>query len=141
MAVLIGETTFGHLGQSALLAEAFGIEGGDAPPVDLAPSARTANSCAPTARLVKACTDLSDGGLALAAFEMAEARGGLGRHRSALRRSRRLSLYRGWRSALLGERSGRATFGGKCRLWHPRRRQPAWPRARPCGGLGGGLHS
>ena len=35
MAVLIGETR-GHLGQSALLAEAFGIEAGDAPPVDLA---------------------------------------------------------------------------------------------------------
>ena len=35
VAVLIGETR-GHLGQSALLAEAFGIEAGDAPPVDLA---------------------------------------------------------------------------------------------------------
>ena len=51
VALLIGES-FGHLGQSALLYEAFGIEAGDAPNVDLA-----------------------DGGLALAAFEMAEGAG------------------------------------------------------------------
>ena len=37
--VLIGETT-GHLGQSALLAEMFGREDGDAPPVDLAAERR-----------------------------------------------------------------------------------------------------
>ena len=34
VAIVIGETR-GHLGQSALAAEAFGIEEGDAPPVDL----------------------------------------------------------------------------------------------------------
>ncbi|HEX9858509.1 MAG TPA: phosphoribosylformylglycinamidine synthase subunit PurL, partial [Paracoccaceae bacterium] len=35
LAVVIGDAA-GHLGQSALLAEAFGLETGDAPPVDLA---------------------------------------------------------------------------------------------------------
>ncbi|QYK40393.1 MAG: phosphoribosylformylglycinamidine synthase subunit PurL [Paracoccaceae bacterium] len=64
----------GHLGQSALLAER-GIEAGDAPPVDLAAErAHGAFILAQRARIT-ACTDLSDGGLALAAFEMAEGAG------------------------------------------------------------------
>ncbi|MDO5643322.1 MAG: AIR synthase-related protein, partial [Paracoccus sp. (in: a-proteobacteria)] len=74
IAILIGETT-GHLGQSALAAEAFGIEAGDAPPVDLAAERRNGEFLRASRRLVRAATDLSDGGLALAAFEMAESAG------------------------------------------------------------------
>lgn len=74
VAVLIGETK-GHLGQSALLAEAFGIESGDAPPVDLAAERRNGEFIRANHRALRACTDLSDGGLALAAFEMAEGAG------------------------------------------------------------------
>ncbi|MBC7737776.1 MAG: phosphoribosylformylglycinamidine synthase subunit PurL, partial [Candidatus Saccharibacteria bacterium] len=74
VAVQIG-TTHGHLGQSALLAEAFGIEAGDAPPVDLAAERRHGDFILTHHRAILACADLSDGGLALAAFEMAEAAG------------------------------------------------------------------
>lgn len=74
LAVVIGETK-GHLGQSALLAEAFGREEGDAPPVDLAAERRNGEFLRAQRKLVRAATDLSDGGLALAAFEMAEAAG------------------------------------------------------------------
>jgi phosphoribosylformylglycinamidine synthase len=76
--LLVGETR-GHLGQCALLAELFGREEGDAPPVDLA-AERAAGEFlrAANARgLVAAAHDLSDGGLALAAAEMALA-GGIG---------------------------------------------------------------
>ncbi len=69
--VVIGVTR-GHLGQSALLAEAFGIEAGDAPPVDLAEERRHGEFVRAQRGLIRACADLSDGGLALAAFEMAE---------------------------------------------------------------------
>ncbi|MDX5350088.1 MAG: phosphoribosylformylglycinamidine synthase subunit PurL, partial [Paracoccaceae bacterium] len=72
--VLVGRTT-GHLGQSALLAEAFGIEAGDAPPVDLAAERAHGEFVRAQRGLIRACTDLSDGGLALAAFEMAEGAG------------------------------------------------------------------
>ena len=74
LAVLVGQTA-GHLGQSALLAEAFGIEAGDAPPVDLAAEKRNGDFIRAHAKAFHACTDLSDGGLALAAFEMAEGAG------------------------------------------------------------------
>ncbi len=74
LAVVIGETK-GHLGQSALLAEAFGREEGDAPHVDLAAERRNGEFLRANRKLVRAATDLSDGGLALAAFEMAEAAG------------------------------------------------------------------
>ncbi|MDO5604472.1 MAG: AIR synthase related protein, partial [Paracoccus sp. (in: a-proteobacteria)] len=74
IAVLIGTTT-GHLGQSALAAEAFGIEAGDAPPVDLASERRHGEFIRANRAHIRACTDLSDGGLALAAFEMAEGAG------------------------------------------------------------------
>jgi len=74
LAVMIGITR-GHLGQSALLAEAFGIEAGDAPPVDLAAERRHGEFVRAQARHLQAATDLSDGGLALAAFEMAEGAG------------------------------------------------------------------
>jgi phosphoribosylformylglycinamidine synthase len=74
IALLIGET-FGHLGQSALLVEAFGIEAGDPPPVDLIAEKRNGDFLRANAGIVLAASDLSDGGLALAAFEMAEAAG------------------------------------------------------------------
>jgi phosphoribosylformylglycinamidine synthase len=76
VAVLVGATR-GHLGQSALLAEMFGREDGDAPPVDLAAERRNGAFILARRTLIRAATDLSDGGLALAAFEMA-ADAGLG---------------------------------------------------------------
>jgi phosphoribosylformylglycinamidine synthase len=72
VAVMIGATA-GHLGQSALLAEAFGIEAGDAPAVDLAAEAAAGALVLANRANIGAISDLSDGGLALAAFEMAEA--------------------------------------------------------------------
>ncbi len=74
LAVLIG-VTHGHLGQSALLAEAFGMEAGDAPPVDLVAERSHGEYVRSMRRSIRAATDLSDGGLALAAFEMAEGAG------------------------------------------------------------------
>ncbi len=74
LAVLVGETA-GHLGQSALLAEAFGIEAGDAPAVDLAAERRHGEFIRANRAAIRACSDLGDGGLALAGFEMAEAAG------------------------------------------------------------------
>ena len=94
VAVLIGETT-GHLGQSALLAEMFGREEGDAPPVDLDAERRNGAFLLAQRGLITAATDLSDGGLALAAFEMAEG-AGIG-----------LSLETGDCGALFGEDQAR----------------------------------
>ncbi|MCL1629792.1 phosphoribosylformylglycinamidine synthase subunit PurL [Roseibaca sp. V10] len=74
LAIVIGETT-GHLGQSALLAEAAGLELGDAPYVDLDAERRNGEFIRANRTWFNAATDLSDGGLALAAFEMAEAAG------------------------------------------------------------------
>ena len=74
VAILIGDTT-GHLGQSALLAEVYNRIEGDAPAVDLEAEKRNGDFIRANHALIKACTDLSDGGLALAAFEMAEAAG------------------------------------------------------------------
>lgn len=74
VALLVGET-HGHLGQSALLAEVFHREDGDAPHVDLDAERRNGEFILANHAMIKACTDLSDGGLALAAFEMAEAGG------------------------------------------------------------------
>ncbi|MEL7177145.1 MAG: phosphoribosylformylglycinamidine synthase subunit PurL [Pseudomonadota bacterium] len=71
VALLIGETT-GHLGQSALLAEVFNREDGDAPHVDLEAEKRNGDFIRANRDLIKVCTDLADGGLALAAFELAE---------------------------------------------------------------------
>jgi phosphoribosylformylglycinamidine synthase subunit PurL len=81
IALLIGET-LGHLGQSALLAEVFNREDGDAPAVDLAAERRNGEFIRANRDLIKACTDLSDGGLALAAFELAE-EAGVGVHLDA----------------------------------------------------------
>lgn len=74
--VLLGETK-GHLGRSAVLADLFGIEEGDAPEVDLA-AERAAGELVRklhAARLIRAAHDLADGGLASAAAEMALASG------------------------------------------------------------------
>ncbi len=74
VALVIGETQ-GHLGQSALLAEVFNREDGDAPHVDLDAEQRNGEFIRANREMIKACTDLGDGGLALAAFELAEAAG------------------------------------------------------------------
>jgi len=72
--LLVGETQ-GHLGQSALLAEVYDRCEGDAPPVDLDAEKRNGDFIRDNRAYIRACTDLSDGGLALAAFELAEAAG------------------------------------------------------------------
>ncbi|MBC7164472.1 MAG: phosphoribosylformylglycinamidine synthase subunit PurL [Roseovarius sp.] len=74
VALVLGETQ-GHLGQSAILWEVFNRAEGDAPPVDLEAERRHGDFIRANHALIRACTDLSDGGLALAAFEMAEAAG------------------------------------------------------------------
>ncbi len=74
IALVIGETN-GHLGQSALLAEVFNREDGDAPHVDLETERSNGDFIRANRAMIGACTDLSDGGLAMAAFEMAEAAG------------------------------------------------------------------
>ncbi|MBT3140678.1 phosphoribosylformylglycinamidine synthase subunit PurL [Phaeobacter gallaeciensis] len=74
VAMIVG-TTEGHLGQSALLAEVFNREEGDAPAVDLDAEKRNGDFVRANRELIKACTDISDGGLALAAFELAESAG------------------------------------------------------------------
>jgi len=70
MAVLIGET-HGHLGQTALLQEVFNRSDGDAPKVNLEVEKKHGNFVLENRELINACIDLSDGGLALAAFELA----------------------------------------------------------------------
>jgi phosphoribosylformylglycinamidine synthase len=72
--LLIGETV-GHLGQSALLAEVFNRVEGDAPPVDLDAEKANGTFIRQNHMLISACTDASDGGVALAAFEMAHTAG------------------------------------------------------------------
>jgi phosphoribosylformylglycinamidine synthase len=74
VALVLGESR-GHLGQSALLAEMWGREDGDAPPVDLDAERRHGAFVLANRAHIHACADLSDGGLALAAFEMADAAG------------------------------------------------------------------
>ncbi|MEM8979821.1 MAG: phosphoribosylformylglycinamidine synthase subunit PurL [Pseudomonadota bacterium] len=67
--LVVGET-IGHLGQSALLAEVFNREDGTPPPVDLEAEKAAGDFIRANAELIGACTDLADGGLILAAFEM-----------------------------------------------------------------------
>ena len=74
VALVLGATV-GHLGQSALLLEVFNRRDGDAPHVDLAAEKAHGTFIRENRALIKACTDLSDGGLALAAFEMADQAG------------------------------------------------------------------
>ncbi|MEM7745218.1 MAG: AIR synthase-related protein, partial [Pseudomonadota bacterium] len=70
--VLLG-TTSGHLGQSAYAWELFGNAEGDAPSVDLRAERRTGElvRALHAEGLITAAHDLSDGGLAVAAAEMA----------------------------------------------------------------------
>ena len=70
--LLLGESD-GHLGQSALLHSACGRNDGDAPLVDLEAEKKNGEFIRSNRALIEACTDISDGGLALAAFEMAAA--------------------------------------------------------------------
>jgi phosphoribosylformylglycinamidine synthase len=76
VAILIGKTE-GHLGRSALLQTFLNRDEGDAPNVDLETEKRTGDFIRDNCALIKACNDLSDGGLALAAFKMAHG-GGVG---------------------------------------------------------------
>ena len=70
VAILIGETS-GHLGQTALLHEVFSRTDGDAPKVNLKMERKHGEFILTNRNLINACIDLSDGGLALAAFELA----------------------------------------------------------------------
>ncbi|WP_019955232.1 phosphoribosylformylglycinamidine synthase subunit PurL [Yoonia vestfoldensis] len=72
--LLVGETS-GHLGQSALLAEVYHRAEGPPPPVDLDAERRNGDFIRANCVFITACTDLGDGGLALAAFELAESAG------------------------------------------------------------------
>jgi len=74
VALVLGETT-GHLGQSALLATHAHRSDGDAPHVDLDAEKAHGDFILSNREMITACTDLSDGGLALAAFELADAAG------------------------------------------------------------------
>ncbi|MBI1492386.1 phosphoribosylformylglycinamidine synthase subunit PurL [Halocynthiibacter styelae] len=78
VAIVIGASQHevgSHLGQSALLAEVFNREDGDAPAVDLDAELKAGLFIRENREMIRACSDLSDGGLALAAFEMAETAG------------------------------------------------------------------
>ncbi|WP_373356564.1 phosphoribosylformylglycinamidine synthase subunit PurL [Pseudoroseicyclus sp. CXY001] len=94
VALLLGGTS-SHLGQSALLWELFGREDGPAPEVDLTAEAAHGGFVLANRAHIRAATDLADGGLALAAFELAEA-GGLG-----------VTLDMAGTAALFGEDQGR----------------------------------
>ena len=72
VALMLGDG-HGHLGASAILWEVFGREDGDAPAVDLDAERRHGDFIRANAGYIDACADLSDGGLALAGFEMAAA--------------------------------------------------------------------
>ena len=69
--------TFGHLGQSAIIDEIFNLQDGAPPKVDLHVEKQNGFFILNNKHLINACTDLSDGGIALAAFELAE-KGNLG---------------------------------------------------------------
>ena len=69
--------TFGHLGQSAIIDEIFNLQDGAPPKVDLHVEKQNGFFILNNRHLINACTDLSDGGIALAAFELAE-KGNLG---------------------------------------------------------------
>ncbi|MCC6007101.1 MAG: phosphoribosylformylglycinamidine synthase subunit PurL [Rhodobacteraceae bacterium] len=74
VAVLLGRDG-GHMGASALIWAAWGREDGPPPPVDLEEEARNGAFVLAQAGAIRAASDLSDGGLALAGFEMAAAAG------------------------------------------------------------------
>ncbi|MCI4666300.1 MAG: phosphoribosylformylglycinamidine synthase subunit PurL [Neomegalonema sp.] len=70
--ILVGATK-GHLGQSLYLRDVLGREEGDAPAIDLAAERQAADFIRKinASKLILAAHDLSDGGLAVAAAEMA----------------------------------------------------------------------
>lgn len=72
IALILGKTA-GCIGASAFLQEILGRDEGDAPPVDLAAEQRHGAFILENIKLMSVVCDLSDGGLALAAFEMAVA--------------------------------------------------------------------
>ncbi len=74
IAIVVGDG-LGHLGQSAFLAEIFQRDDGNAPPVDLPRERLHGEFVRSCHDLVHAATDISDGGLALAGFELAEVSG------------------------------------------------------------------
>ena len=69
--LVVGESS-GHLGQSAIVNEMFDLQGGAPPNVDLIAEKQNGYFILNNRELINACTDLSDGGIALAAFELAE---------------------------------------------------------------------
>ena len=69
--LVVGES-YGHLGQSAILNEMFDLQLGEPPNVDLIAEKRNGYFILKNRELINACADLSDGGIALAAFELAE---------------------------------------------------------------------
>ena len=69
--LVVGESS-GHLGQSAIINEMFDLQGGAPPNVDLKTEKQNGYFILNNRELINACTDLSDGGIALAAFELAE---------------------------------------------------------------------
>lgn len=69
-ALLVGET-IGEIGQSAILVEMFKKEEGNCPKVNLAQEKETGLFIREHTSLIEACSDLSDGGLIMAMFEMA----------------------------------------------------------------------
>ncbi|MEM9707423.1 MAG: phosphoribosylformylglycinamidine synthase subunit PurL [Pseudomonadota bacterium] len=75
LALVLGEPGPGHLGRSALLWEVFGRAEGDAPTVDLDAERAAGDFLRARPDWVTGACDISDGGLALAAFEMAAASG------------------------------------------------------------------
>ena len=75
--LLVVGDTFGHLGQSAIVDEMFNLQDGPPPQVDLMAEKKNGYFILNNRHLINACTDLSDGGIALAAFELAE-KGNLG---------------------------------------------------------------
>ncbi|MDO6730347.1 phosphoribosylformylglycinamidine synthase subunit PurL [Marinovum sp. 2_MG-2023] len=70
--LMLGEAE-GHLGRSALLAEVFNRTDGDAPHVDLFAERRAGDFIRDNRDWIDACTDISDGGMVLAAYDLAEA--------------------------------------------------------------------
>ena len=61
------------MGRSALLWEVFNRDEGDAPSVDLDAERRTGVFIRENVQWIDCCTDVSDGGIAMAAYEMAHA--------------------------------------------------------------------
>ncbi|MCY4303707.1 MAG: phosphoribosylformylglycinamidine synthase subunit PurL [Aestuariivita sp.] len=94
LALVIGNTV-GHLGQSAVLAEVFNRQDGEAPAIDLEAELKHGHFILENRSLIGACTNISDGGLALAVFKLAQS-SNIG-----------VSLYSDDMSFLFGEDQGR----------------------------------